>query len=76
MGGEKMEIMLDVWTYQGSPPHGRGKGYEDWEGVSKERITPAWAGKSFSVSRLGAWCWDHPRMGGEKAMAEQWGELE
>ena len=46
MGGEKMEIMLDVWTYQGSPPHGRGKA--DHEACTSDRtgITPAWAGKS------------------------------
>ena len=46
MGGEKMEIMLDVWTYQGSPPRRRGKVVEICDVVALVGITPAWAGKS------------------------------
>ena len=45
MDGEKMEIMLDVWTYQGSPPHRRGKGNGIWVNGHRNGITPAWAGK-------------------------------
>ena len=64
--GEKMEIMLDVWTYQGSPPHRRGKAGENHLVAQLPGITPAQAGKSegfFSTPRT---AWDHPRVGGEK----------
>ena len=50
----------------GSPPHGRGKGFSTISWTLLTRITPAWAGKSSGTSYHGRFCWDHPRMGGEK----------
>ena len=54
----------------GSPPHGRGKDpiYGFIEHMN--RITPAWAGKSFFPQRMQVRVQDHPRMGGEKPAAE------
>ena len=37
-----------------------------WGGVLKDRITPAWAGKSEQQLRAAYEMGDHPRMGGEK----------
>ena len=34
------------------------------------RITPAWAGKSFSITARGRVRRDHPRVGGEKLQAK------
>ena len=66
MGGEKMEIMLDVWTYQGSPPRRRGKVQGQLLQAVEVGITPAWAVKSTSTSNWMAARRDHPRVGGEK----------
>ena len=49
VGGEKMEIMLDVWTYQGSPPRRRGKAELVIVRGIAAGITPAWAGKSSTM---------------------------
>ena len=46
VGGEKEETSTDQTAEEGSPPRGRGKGMTSWGGVLKDRITPAWAGKS------------------------------
>ena len=51
---------------QGSPPHGRGKVWLLPLVDFQSRITPAWAGKSFSITARGRVRRDHPRMGGEK----------
>ena len=53
----------------GSPPPMRGKGSKQIQALEKQRITPAYAGKSFlSTSR--AFCnQDHPRLCGEKIVA-------
>ena len=52
----------------GSPPRGRGKVSDVLELRTADRITPAWAGKSFFPGfRLGL-LKDHPRVGGEKSM--------
>ena len=45
MGGEKMEIMLDVWTYQGSPPPGGEKGVCSLFHVTGEGSPPHRRGK-------------------------------
>ena len=66
MGGEKNFSFCISNLTRGSPPHGRGKAGKNGGCDFGDRITPAWAGKSF-VLRL--WCvatQDHPRMGGEK----------
>ena len=66
MGGEKNFSFCISNLTRGSPPNGRGKAGKNGGCDFGDRITPAWAGKSF-VLRL--WCvatQDHPRMGGEK----------
>ena len=66
MGGEKILHSLSGFSASGSPPRGRGK--EDWQGDlhNRQRITPAWAGKSAAVDAAAAAARDHPRVGGEK----------
>ena len=66
MGGEKIASCTVCRVSMGSPPHGRGKGMTSWGGVLKDRITPAWAGKSRCPVSLLITQRDHPRMGGEK----------
>ena len=68
MGGEKTGAAWRWLMVTGSPPHGRGKGMTSWGGVLKDRITPAWAGKSVHRWLLGLLSADHPRMGGEKPL--------
>ena len=67
MGGEKSGAWWIIILFLGSPPHRRGKEYDDPTQNELIGITPAWAGKSrrtvFAVFRPE----DHPRMGGEKA---------
>ena len=57
----------------GSPPRMRGKDALGHLICVKTRITPAYAGKSGVVVRLGRACWDHPRVCGEKKVAEDIG---
>ena len=67
MGGEKPLGKVQQCVLLGSPPHGRGKVYQEPETPVPDGITPAWAGKS-SVSPQGfSFLGDHPRVGGEKA---------
>ena len=66
VGGEKAQNNKKVKSSLGSPPRGRGKAaiervWKQWLG-----ITPAWAGKSFSITARGRVRRDHPRVGGEK----------
>ena len=53
----------------GSPPRGRGKDAELIELVEVDGITPAWAGKSLASNRAVRGYKDHPRVGGEKHIA-------
>ena len=66
MGGEKLFNLWNLGTLKGSPPHGRGKVPLKKEGFDADRITPAWAGKSFRPTETALPNRDHPRMGGEK----------
>ena len=50
----------------GSPPRGRGKVKIHYGLILDVGITPAWAGKSLSLSGWSSGRQDHPRMGGEK----------
>ena len=69
MGGEKLSGTVHKIRRLGSPPHGRGKVITAESMTSGSRITPAWAGKS-KIPRLPRQRHrDHPRMGGEKAVA-------
>ena len=66
MGGEKRAAAEMRISFEGSPPHGRGKVPKILNQRQEQRITPAWAGKRWTVAGTVAARWDHPRMGGEK----------
>ena len=66
VGGEKYALKSPDGFKEGSPPRGRGKGSGCWASPNRQRITPAWAGKSLADRRLCGLCRDHPRVGGEK----------
>ena len=66
VGGEKRMPCFSGRCCGGSPPRGRGKGMTSWGGVLKDRITPAWAGKSSRLALPHGLPPDHPRVGGEK----------
>ena len=66
VGGEKPEWAPITFLMLGSPPRGRGKGWNPcWRGLLN-RITPAWAGKRENKQQDRTITWDHPRVGGEK----------
>ena len=66
MGGEKLFDNGTGQGAQGSPPRGRGKAAGFAHPAGAQRITPAWAGKSFHPAGRWQTVRDHPRMGGEK----------
>ena len=66
MGGEKT-VKIILWhSCQGSPPRRRGKVVAQVVQQVRNRITPAWAGKSVLPTRHCQIPKDHPRVGGEK----------
>ena len=69
VGGEKSSLSSASLHGPGSPPRGRGK--EKFSATRKPgpRITPAWAGKRGLNPALAAYNGDHPRVGGEKDVA-------
>ena len=66
VGGEKLALTGNAPVKMGSPPRGRGKDIVVKGHSSGEGITPAWAGKSSSISEVSSRMRDHPRVGGEK----------
>ena len=48
VGGEKVQGMVISGSMMGSPPHGRGKAGSGHCHRASRRLTPAWAGKSYS----------------------------
>ena len=66
VGGEKLLQFALPLLLTGSPPRGRGKGRPPCTVQTIQRITPAWAGKSFLDAFDGLGDEDHPRVGGEK----------
>ena len=64
--GEKCEFVINLSHTRGSPPPMRGKEGDDYAGIAKARITPAYAGKSFHGFLRRSSCKDHPRLCGEK----------
>ena len=66
MCGEKLSCLLLQWCFLGSPPHVRGKVGRTLYLVAGERITPAYAGKSFLQRTAQCRCQDHPHVCGEK----------
>ena len=55
----------------GSPPRGRGKAFFAFWDFALSWITPAWAGKRLSILGLSKGGEDHPRVGGEKMLAQK-----
>ena len=66
MCGEKSNCHTAVMQPGGSPPRVRGKVNKLNEGLTDERITPACAGKSFTLELVEQQDRDHPRVCGEK----------
>ena len=64
--GEKVISFTSPRAARGSPPRMRGKDLQLLLRVPYKRITPAYAGKSFSISEGSSSRWDHPRVCGEK----------
>ena len=64
--GEKMRFRLLASSQSGSPPRMRGKERGKCRRKRWKGITPAYAGKSFSYSRMPPRIGDHPRVCGEK----------
>ena len=64
--GEKRCSCVTSPHTNGSPPHMRGKdGIVQGKSVH-DRITPAYAGKRKQDCEFLTYCWDHPRICGEK----------
>ena len=70
VGGEKIFRFNWKEPHQGSPPRGRGKATVSATLTARQRITPAWAGKRRQTSGPCAARGDHPRVGGEKILAQ------
>ncbi len=67
MCGEKSGYSgLRAWV-RGSPPHVRGKGWQERSTTANRRITPACAGKRRWPGCSGGSAGDHPRVCGEKS---------
>ena len=64
--GEKSDMLEKITWNLGSPPPMRGKAQVYIGAGVTERITPAYAGKSFGTVRLISKSRDHPRLCGEK----------
>ena len=65
--GEKPKVMNLVLVRPGSPPHVRGKGWQERSTTANRRITPACAGKRRWPGCSGGSAGDHPRVCGEKS---------
>ena len=70
--GEKLPTCFQDLIYQGSPPHTRGKATTSTPPVSRNGITPAYAGKSRRPQRWKSGGRDHPRIRGEKRLIPNW----
>ena len=66
--GEKILCFFHGLGLPGSPPHMRGKGPASAGSVFPQRITPAYAGKSFTRQGSLTLDPDHPRVCGEKVV--------
>ena len=66
VGGEKQMQEQAGKYWVGSPPRGRGKDQRARNRKHLARITPAWAGKSYTRRSWPSTGKDHPRVGGEK----------
>ena len=75
VGGEKRQLQHGRHQRLGSPPRGRGKDNRRCDFIVLIRITPAWAGKSYSRCPVLSLSEDHPRVGGEKQQAHHHGQV-
>ena len=73
--GEKSGSIAAIMSGLGSPPLTRGKEKQRNANSRTVRITPAYAGKSFSVFDSTPTSWDHPRLRGEKRLQTQTSRL-
>ena len=64
--GEKATFSSRITRLPGSPPPMRGKADQVSVKNPEVGITPAYAGKSYRDFQLHFFCWDHPRLCGEK----------
>ena len=64
--GEKVVVRESTAARPGSPPRMRGKEGTPLENLPKDRITPAYAGKSIRLTSKVVCRRDHPRVCGEK----------
>ena len=69
-GEKSFKTSTSCWS-KGSPPRMRGKAKCQLDNVRCGRITPAYAGKSFSPSACIGHYRDHPRVCGEKPGSKQ-----
>ena len=68
--GEEAYCFVVCRCSVGSPPRMRGKGQFDTGVMGRVGITPAYAGKSCTVSVSQLASWDHPRVCGEKRISK------
>ena len=64
--GEKAAAAAPAHNQSGSPPRMRGKERQAWPASAAMGITPAYAGKRVVDVPFSTFCWDHPRVCGEK----------
>ena len=69
MCGEKHRLAQDQMGAKGSPPRVRGKARLPKTFIARFGITPACAGKSVKSNLIMDFCWDHPRVCGEKGLS-------
>ena len=67
VGGENRDRRRYRDRSAGSSPRGRGKRSTEGEGRRRDRLIPAWAGKTASTPRAGTSPAAHPRVGGENS---------
>ena len=70
VGGENIPPISTTKTARGSSPRGRGKPRGPPQPVPRERLIPAWAGKTVYRNILMLRDGAHPRVGGENAREE------
>ena len=67
--GEKLAACKYSVSRSGSPPPMRGKGHSPSRRMSKDGITPAYAGKRHAGMVYNRYRGDHPRLCGEKSLS-------
>ena len=72
VGGEETEMHQGKIIRKGLPPRGRGRGGSAADALGGARITPAWAGKSWSLGSVVVGALDYPRVGGEEPRWWAW----